>query len=273
MATIHNASIPAAGALTPQTLAQVRTLADTHEWNLAYNASDRIRAVAGMQLAGEMLGFLNSTIAARGKGANKLAVQFGAYASFFSFFGLAGLPTASPDFTGIPDYASAMVLELVAANASAVAPADALAAPDDLAVRFFFRNGSAAALTPFALFPSAADAPAAAMPWPAFAAALGAVALRDTPAWCAACGNATGVCAAAASAPHHGAHRVSPPVAGIIGAVVALAVAAAALALAALLGGCRVVRRTAATTTPRAVKPGAAPAAAAAAAGPAKDLE
>lgn len=62
MAEIHNASIPNSDALTSSTLDQLSALANAHEWGLAYNASDNIRAMAGMQLAGEVLSYLNSTL-------------------------------------------------------------------------------------------------------------------------------------------------------------------------------------------------------------------
>lgn len=43
VATIHNASIPGEELLTSETLRQLRTRADEHEFNLAFNASEPIR--------------------------------------------------------------------------------------------------------------------------------------------------------------------------------------------------------------------------------------
>ena len=64
-----------------------------------------------MQLAGEILSYMNSTVASGG--AKKLGVQFGAYATALSLFGLLDLPKTSSDFTGVIDYASSLVFELV----------------------------------------------------------------------------------------------------------------------------------------------------------------
>ena len=66
VAEIHNASIPSSNVLTNSTLHQLLTLANEHEYGLAYNASDDTRAIAGMQLAGEILSYMNSTVASGG---------------------------------------------------------------------------------------------------------------------------------------------------------------------------------------------------------------
>jgi hypothetical protein len=53
VASTHNSTddFPAAYLLTPEILFQLRTLADTHEFNLAYNKSEPIRAVTGPTVA------------------------------------------------------------------------------------------------------------------------------------------------------------------------------------------------------------------------------
>jgi hypothetical protein len=51
---IHNATIPSSNLLTPEVLFQLQTLADNHEYNLAYNASETIRAIAGSTLAAQI---------------------------------------------------------------------------------------------------------------------------------------------------------------------------------------------------------------------------
>jgi hypothetical protein len=115
MATINKASINSPNLLTPSTLFQLRTLADQHEFGLAYNSSEHIRAIAGSTLAAQIVQAPNSTLAS--KSAPKLSIQFGAHASFLSFFGLSQLLAMSDDFTSIVDYASSMAFELVT-NAS-----------------------------------------------------------------------------------------------------------------------------------------------------------
>ncbi|RYC62221.1 hypothetical protein CHU98_g3982, partial [Xylaria longipes] len=67
VATIHNQTIPASNLLTDETLFELKVLADLHEWNLAYNSSDTVRAIAGATLAGQIVEALNDTIAGHGK--------------------------------------------------------------------------------------------------------------------------------------------------------------------------------------------------------------
>jgi hypothetical protein len=56
---IHNTTIPSGDLLTPEVLFQLQTLADNHEFNLAYNATEPIRAIAGSTLAAQIGKFSN----------------------------------------------------------------------------------------------------------------------------------------------------------------------------------------------------------------------
>ncbi|KAF2114981.1 histidine phosphatase superfamily [Lophiotrema nucula] len=250
VAEIHNSSIPDSQVLTNDTLFQIRTLADAHEWGLAYNASDDMRAMSGKQLAGEILTYMNSTITSgqAGSSANKFGIQFGAYASFLSFFGLANLPNANPDFMGVTDYASSMVFELFTdADTSSGFPGT-----EDLQVRFMFHNGTASnASEPvvYPLFGGSDDA----VSWNDFANGLGKFAVRTTQEWCTACGNTTGTCAPyAPSAGNGGAttqnssggHHMSAAVGGVIGAFVTVGVVLLVTAAAMLIGGLRLVPKS-----------------------------
>ncbi|KAL8948530.1 MAG: hypothetical protein Q9183_007682, partial [Haloplaca sp. 2 TL-2023] len=84
VAAIHNASLAENPLFTDTTLSELRTLADHLELNLAYNASSPIRAIAGSTLAGQVEQGLANTIENKGK--SKITIEFGAYASFLSFF-------------------------------------------------------------------------------------------------------------------------------------------------------------------------------------------
>ncbi|KAI1137006.1 histidine acid phosphatase-like protein [Hypoxylon sp. FL0543] len=251
VATIHNQTIPSADLLTNATLFQLRTLADNHEWNLAYNASDPIRAIAGATLAAQIVQQLNATLA--GKGATPVGIQFGAYASFMSFFGLAQLQKVSADFTGVVDYASSIVFELVT-NATDVSAAN-YPGPDDVSVRFYLANGTAAANPPrmFPLFGQSETT----LPWTTFASEMGKFAVGDQASWCQACGNTTGICASAAStsgsgsdgsntatAPSTSGNGISLPVAGVIGALVTLVVILGVEGLVYALAGLKLVRKS-----------------------------
>ncbi|KAI2465568.1 phosphoglycerate mutase-like protein [Annulohypoxylon bovei var. microspora] len=250
VATIHNQTIPSSQLLTDENLFQLRTLADNHEWNLAYNASDPIRAIAGATLAAQIVQQLNATLT--GKSSTPLGIQFGAYASFMSFFGLAQLPAASADFAGVVDYASSIVFELVT-NATGVSKS-AYPTADDVSVRFYLANGTAA-INPPTAFPLFGQADTT-IPWNTFASEMAKFAVGDTAAWCTACGNTTGICATAASTSSAGdsgsgaeaaaesGNGVTLPVAGVIGALVTLVVILGIEGLVYALAGLKLVKKS-----------------------------
>ncbi|KAF1838995.1 phosphoglycerate mutase-like protein [Decorospora gaudefroyi] len=245
VAEIHNSSIPNEDVLTNSTLHQLQTLAHAHEWGLAYNASDNIRAVAGMQLAGEIISYMNAIIST--EGSTKLGIQFGAYATFMSFFGLVDLPKASTDFTGVVDYASSMVFELFTdSDLSAGFPG-----ADDLQVRFLFHNGTASNSSEPTVFPLFGGSNNA-MSWNDFQTNLNEFAISNTEQWCTKCGNSTGACAAYVSTTNDASaqqnsndDRVSPAIGGVIGAFVTLVVVLGSLVAFMFVGGFRLVSKEA----------------------------
>jgi hypothetical protein len=249
VAEIHNSSIPSSDVLTNTTLLRLRTLADTHEWALAYNASDNIRAISGMQLAGEILSYLNSTIDAgrKSSSADKFAIQFGAYATFFSFFGLVDLPKANADFMGVPDYASSMALELFT-NTDV---SNGFPATQDLQVRFLFHNGTASEGSQPTVYPMFGGS-SNSVSWTQFSEKLGSFAVRDSESWCKKCGNSDGKCAQFSSSSKGNTNAqggekqgggMSPAIGGVIGAFVTLAVVLGSLAAVMALGGLMVVSK------------------------------
>lgn len=202
-----------------------------------------MRAIAGMQLAGEVLSYMNSTISS--KGAKKLGVQFGAYATALSLFGLLDLPSVSSDFTGVIDYASSLVFELVTdADTSAGFPA-----ADDLNVRFLFHNGTASNASQPTAFPLFGGSETT-VSWKDFQAQLAKFAVSTSEQWCTKCGSSTGACAAyagnggsASTQQKSSSNGISPAVGGVIGAMVTLAVVLGSLAAFMLLGGFRLVSK------------------------------
>jgi hypothetical protein len=247
VASIHdNSSLP---LLTPSTQQTLLSLASAHEYALAYNSSSPIRAVEGSTLAAQILQALTSSLLSPTT-APRLNVQLGAYASFLSFFGLASLPAANPDFYGIPDYTASMTFELFT-------PGPTLPAPNasDVRVRFLYHNGTSATSdqpTAYPLFGTNATD----LAWADFAAGMSKFAIGNQGAWCTACGNTTGVCAAASGSGSgngtvagseggqgQGSGRMSNAVAGVIGAMVTLTVVLGLEALAMVLGGLRIIRK------------------------------
>lgn len=247
-AVVHNQTIPSSELLTNDTLRELKVLANEHEWGLAYNSSDEVRAIAGATLAGQILDALNATVA--GKGTKPLNIQFGAYAVFLSFFGLAKLPAVSDDFTGVVNYASSMAFELVT-NASV---SDGFPGADNISVRFLFSNGSAASVTPTAYPLFGQDETL--LPYNTFISEMGKFAVKDTSHWCQVCGVTTGECAmgsdgsegssgsGSATASSNSKSNISLPMAGVIGALVTLAVILGAEALIYFFSGLTLTKKS-----------------------------
>ncbi|ROW14029.1 hypothetical protein VPNG_04063 [Cytospora leucostoma] len=246
---IHNQSIPSGDLLTNETLHQLQTLADTHEWGLAYSESEPVRAIAGAVLAAQILQGLNTTVASplAKTSSQRLGVQFGSYGTFMSFFGLANLTAASEDFRGIADYASSMSFELVTNATVNGTGAPTTVDPADVSVRFLFSNGSASDTKPaqeYALFGKAEPL----ISWNDFVTNMQGFAIGDTQSWCQACGNTTGICASSSSASsatsssNTKSHKISANAAAAAG-VCSMLGFVLLLALVAALAGFRVVRK------------------------------
>jgi hypothetical protein len=139
VASIRNSTgdFPAAYLLTPEVLFQLRTLADTHEFNFAYNKSEPIHAVTSSIIATQVIGALNGTITSKGE--SKLNIRFSTYGDMQSFFGLADLISVDENFYGVPDYASTLTWELVA---NATMSSGSWPSEDEISVRFLFHNGT-----------------------------------------------------------------------------------------------------------------------------------
>ena len=208
-----------------------------------------------MVLAGEIVEFLNATIA--GKGKQKIGVQFGAYATFSSFFGLADVQKANPDLRSIVDYASSMTFELFTNASTSVSSSDYPSA-DEIYVRFLFSNGTASADSEPIAYPLFGGEQNV-ISWNDFTTGMDEFAIRDTEHWCDVCGNTEGTCAAyasdasnngdssacSASSKSAGGNGLSPVVNGVIGAMVTLAVVLGLEALVLLVGCYRIVSKKA----------------------------
>lgn len=223
-ATIHNTTIPSSPILTPPTLTLLSSLANTHEYHLAYNATSPVRAIAGATLAAEILAALNGTVT--GNSSTPLFnIQLGAYGYFLSFFGLAGLTSLPPSttsgdsFEGIPDYTSAMTFELVT-NASVVT--GSLPAEKDISVRFLWHNGTTSNRSTPVAYPLFGQ-PEMTLPWVKFVAGMSAFAVGTGEAWCGQCGGCD-LSRSAVDGGQGGGGGISRAVAGVIGALVTLVV-------------------------------------------------
>ncbi|KAK4570044.1 hypothetical protein LTR86_003014 [Recurvomyces mirabilis] len=255
VAEIHNASFDPSDIITDDAFYQLRTLADAHEWGLAYNSSDNMRAIGGMVLGAEIVQYLNGTITGAGK--QKIGIQFGAYGTFASFFGLAipDIDTVAPELKGVADYASALTFEMFT-NSSTAISSSSYPSTDEIFVRTMFHNGTTSNIsepTVYPLFGSGQDV----LSWNDFTAGMNKFAVGTTKEWCSACGNTTGTCAAyqatgtsggsssgsSPSASAKSGNGLSPAVNGVIGAMVTLAIVLGLEALILLVGGYKIVSK------------------------------
>ena len=231
VARIHNATSPARN-VTDEQLFQLRTLANSAEFGYNFNTSQPARSLHAETLAGAVLAQLNQTVASKGK--LKFSLLAGSYDVFLAFFGLANLTSASPDFFGLPDYASTMAFEVFTTANSTEFPADAAA---NLRVRFLFRNSTYGQPTAFPLFGKGEDS----LSWPDFVKEIRNRAITSASQWCSLCRSSVSFCAAyksdtdAGGSEASGNGRMSNAVAGVIGAMVTLAVVALVSGLAFVL--------------------------------------
>lgn len=265
VASIHN-STASAPLPSDDDFNQLRYLAFQHEWGLAYNSSEPIRAVTGAIMAANVVQGLNSTITSQGK--MKVNIQFGAYAGMLSFFGLANLTQVNPDFYGVPDYASTLTWELLT---NATVNSTYWPSNDQIYVRFLFHNGTTSNISEPQAYPLF-NTNQLTLPWNDFVNGMNKFAISDQNQWCQACGNTTGVCSPAYLSANGGSSSSNPSnnggsstsgsttpqsttssssrsggmslaVAGVIGAMVTLAVILLLEAAIVLLGGFRLVSK------------------------------
>jgi prostatic aicd phosphatase len=187
---IHNATI--FNNVSAADLFQLRTLADNQLYNMYYNTSQPTRSIGGQMGAYLVLSRLNMT-AAQTTPALKLTYFVSAYSTQMPFWALTNMTVASPNFYGLPNYASTMTFELRRpSNSSSF---------NDLFVRFGFRNGSDSS-TPVTYFPMFGSSTTD-MPWSEWSEKMSAIAIPSQADWCNTCNSTqtfcTGVSAASTS--------------------------------------------------------------------------
>ncbi|KAI1506427.1 histidine phosphatase superfamily [Biscogniauxia marginata] len=253
----HNQSVR--DSLNDARLARLRNLADAQQFALngdlsasGLQSGDRIRAIAGRMLAGKVVAQLSNQIASGGS-SNKLSLAFGSFEPFLAFFSLSGLSDSNNNtvlFKQVPQPGAAMVFELFSTAAGGNDTSD-YPGYDELWVRFLYRNGTdlSAPLEEYPLF----GLSEARMQWADFRQLVNAFAIKDITGWCQTCDAVTLFCIALDDTPGSdgsttlfgsggGSSSLSPAVAGVIGAVIALAVFGVAAAAAFVFGGLRIRR-------------------------------
>ncbi|KAK7947738.1 uncharacterized protein PG986_008624 [Apiospora aurea] len=255
----HNATVR--DALGAETLGRLGQLAGDQQFDYNGNLSasglqkgDMIRAIAGRTLAGR-----------------KLSLMVGSFEPMLAFFALSQVsdgPSALR-FRTIPEPGSAMVFELFSVSDdnhdsdSSISKRQQYPAEDDLWVRFLYRSGTNASsepsLTEYPLFGRGNSQ--SSMKWQAFHDAVSDFAVAGLSDWCRLCSAPTLYCMATEANNNNGyggtspssswpgtfggsfRRRMSPTLAGVIGAFVTLAAVALAGIAAFVIGGLRVRRR------------------------------
>ncbi|KAL9053775.1 MAG: hypothetical protein Q9162_004573 [Coniocarpon cinnabarinum] len=218
-------------------LQRLRAYSNLWQWGYwGYPQNTSISTVAGQTFAQAILRRMVNLLQEYGQ-QGQLNLFFGEFPAMLSFAALAQLPSASQDFYGMPNYASAMAFELFSPNMTSLTNVDNY---DGLRVRFLYINGTDTIdnlmpqqFTIYPLFGSGVTD----MDFGDFANAMNGFAMNDPGDWCTACGswdvapfcmayNTTCINAINDKGSNaNGFHgQLSPSLAGAIGAVVTLAV-------------------------------------------------
>lgn len=226
-------------------MTRARILAADWVHALFSNGTDSVKSIAGRSLARQILNSFQQSIENQGR-TNKLNLWFGDFAPMVSFAALARLTSdQNAIFYDVPQMSSSYVFELVAvlddADTSITFPNTS-----DLFVRFLYQNGTDpySKLVPYPLFGHSPSQDL--ISYSEFVYGLAQFSLSGIKEWCTTCASYAIFCPAytdGSSFGNNSRHRgLSPAVAGVIGALVALAVAAILFGLLMALAGFRVRR-------------------------------
>ncbi|KAF2856277.1 phosphoglycerate mutase-like protein [Plenodomus tracheiphilus IPT5] len=238
---------------------QILRLADTEAWYLYGNTSttsphsSTYRAMAGQTVANSILSQFRLLIASRLHGAspstdlsNALTFFFGEQEPMVSLLSLISADIHNTYFRSIPTYGSAMVFELYSTGENADFPTN----NEDLWVRFYYHNATRGFQEDkIVTYPILGNGPSGTdIPWREFESVVQSFSVERVE-WCGSCDSPAVFCEGVnggaqdplrnepATSWRRG--KVSPAVAGVIGAIVALVVAGLLFALVALLLGVR----------------------------------
>jgi histidine phosphatase superfamily protein (branch 2) len=233
------------------------SLAASKQWTLygdldiySKTSGDQILAVGGKTLAAKILALLADNVTSAGI-LQKFSLLVGEYQEMIALLSLLGLGSYNGgEFHMLPPYGSAIVFELFSYDSPA--NASILPDPNNLFVRFLFRNGSDPSsgdaelvMPPLYAYPIFNRGPSGTdIPWNDFIAAMSNIALNNVEDYCTLCQAPTLYCAVwlGDDSPSN-KKTVSPPVAGVIGAIVTLAIIGALVAAAMYFLGVRFHRQ------------------------------
>ncbi|KAF1841178.1 phosphoglycerate mutase-like protein [Cucurbitaria berberidis CBS 394.84] len=233
---------------------KIRHLADQEAWYLYGNTSSSStdndnRAIAGKTLAAAILDQFQKLVTDKTSGGDTtdfsypLTFYVGEQEPMMSLMSLMKADSHDHDFRSMPPFGSAMVFELFSTGDNVDFPTN----KDDLWVRFYFHNGTEYENNQMMAFPIFGNGPSRTdMPWKEFKDMFAKISVSTLTEWCGTCASPSLFCwgvdnpnvSFVLPGQHHKS-KLSPTVAGIIGAIVTLAVAGFLFALAMLLAGVR----------------------------------
>lgn len=237
---LHNASFQ----LSDANLTKAKVLAADWINALFSNGTDAVKSIAGRSLTQRILYTFSQAIANQGT-TNKLNLWFGDFAPMVSFAALARLTSdQNAIFYNVPEMASSYMFELV----SLISDDDinrSFPNTSDMFVRFYYLNGSDEYSQPIP-YPLFGESPSQSLiSYSDFVHGLSQFSLSGAEEWCNTCAAYSIFCPAFLETPSFANSKrkgLSPAVAGVIGALVALAVAAILFGLLMALAGFRVRR-------------------------------
>jgi len=232
----HNETLYQDSSFTTDDLETLFNLASAQQWG--FNTPDStgtLRAMAGRTLASLVLQQFQHQIAANGT-AESLTLLFGSFEPMLAFFALSALSTgpSASRFNSLPLHGSTMTFELYSTTPEGLPANEKIPFPDtsQLGVRFLFRNGtdSSEDFVEYALFGRGNSADD--MAYDDFVTDMGEFSLNDLVDWCLDCSSGSLFCEAlmlnynsdteTGSGSSKKAKVLSGPVAGIIGATIAI---------------------------------------------------
>ncbi|KAF9220493.1 phosphoglycerate mutase-like protein [Gyrodon lividus] len=220
--SIHNVTF--ARALPATFLAQVRALANWHEYNVFTDPSViGIGNIAGQAISPSILNAFEGIVDPTNP--VKMMITAIAYKPLLSLFNMTGIAAANPELAGIVDYASAVAFE-VRQPTSGGGPV----------IRFNFKNGTDADFTTYNFLSRTGDVPLS-----AFIDAVAPSAVNTTADWCSICQNSQDRgCGALTLAAQQGRSAALSPIslvgAGFLGAGLTIVVVALSFAALVFLG-------------------------------------
>lgn len=174
---IHNSDL--AKKYNETLLRKVALLADKAQWGISYNSTEDASSltIGGQSILGAVYNYLNTT---KVEGSPYINYFIGSYDIMYQLAGLLQLNKVSDNFTGMPDYGSTYVWDLLKDSNGGYH------------VMFSFKNGTDddAVLKSYPMFGNESNV----MDWDDFESAITLVSITDLSTWCNSCNSQSPQC-------------------------------------------------------------------------------